>query len=240
MKIYILLATCLLLSAGLASCDDGPIYEKTSNISEEGRTLEMSGVINGIGQWPDGYNVVVAGFKDENEYAVVTKTIPAPTTEGDEIQVTMKGISDEVSSVELCVIDKLRRRIVSFLSMDDLKATDDGIIHMEAGTVDVGMYNAIQEKIFNTTCAHCHGGGTSPAAGLYLTEGKSYEALINHPSKKVDGMVLVKPGNAQESVLHKLLNTTISSDWGYDHSKEILSLTTLTLIDDWIDNGAQK
>ena len=239
MKIYILLATCLLLSAGLASCDDGPIYEKTSGISEKGRTLEMSGVINGISKWPDGYSVVVAGFKDESEYAVATKTIPTPTTEGDEVHVIMAGISDEVSTVELCVIDKLRKRIVSFLSIDDLKATND-TIHMEAGTVDVGMYNAIQEKIFNTTCAHCHGGGTSPAAGLYLTEGKSYEALINHPSKKVDGMVLVKPGNAQESVLHKLLNTTISSDWGYDHSKEVLSYSTLDLIDDWIDNGAQK
>lgn len=47
----------------------------------------MSGKINGISKWPDGYSVVVAGFSDESEYAVVTKTIPA--VEDDEIQVTM-------------------------------------------------------------------------------------------------------------------------------------------------------
>ena len=123
--------------------------------------------------------------------------------------------------------------------MDDLTAVDDTIL-MDVGTVNVGMYHGIQEKVFNTTCAHCHGGGSSAAANLYLTEGKSYKALVNRPSKKVDGMLLVKPGSAQESVLHTLLNTTISSTWGYDHSKEIVSSPILTLIDDWINNGAQE
>ena len=67
MKKYILLGTCLLLFAGLSSCDDGPVYEKTGIISEEGRTLKMSGIINGISKWPDSYSIVVAGFGDESE-----------------------------------------------------------------------------------------------------------------------------------------------------------------------------
>ena len=213
MKKYILFGGCLLLLAYITSCDDGRIYEKTETLSEEGRTLKMSGKINGISKWPDGYSVVVAGFSDESEYAVVT--------------------------IELCVINKLRKRVISFQSMDDLTAVDDTIL-MDVGTVNVGMYHGIQEKVFNTTCAHCHGGSSSAAANLYLTEGKSYEALVNRPSKKVDGMLLVKPGSAQESVLHTLLNTTISSTWGYDHSKEIVSSPILTLIDDWINNGAQE
>lgn len=237
MKKYILFGGYLLLLAYITSCDDGRIYEKTETLSEEGRTLKMSGKINGISKWPDGYNVVVAGFSDESEYAVVTKTIPA--VEDDEIQVTMTGVSDKVTTIELCVINKLRKRVISFQSMDDLTAVDDTIL-MDVGTVNVGMYHGIQEKVFNTTCAHCHGGGSSAAANLYLTEGKSYEALVNRPSKKVDGMLLVKPDSAQESVLHTLLNTTISSTWGYDHSKEIVSSPILTLIDDWINNGAQE
>ena len=205
MKKYILFGGYLLLLAYITSCDDGRIYEKTETLSEEGRTLKMSGKINGISKWPDGYSVVVAGFSDESEYAV----------------------------------NKLRKRVISFQSMDDLTAVDDTIL-MDVGTVNVGMYHGIQEKVFNTTCAHCHGGSSSAAANLYLTEGKSYEALVNRPSKKVDGMLLVKPGSAQESVLHTLLNTTISSTWGYDHSKEIVSSPILTLIDDWINNGAQE
>ena len=197
MKKYILFGGCLLLLAYITSCDDGRIYEKTETLSEEGRTLRMSGRISGINKWPDGYSVVVAGFSDESEYAVVTKTIPA--VENDEIQVTMTGVSDKVTTIELCVINRLRKRVISFRSMDDLTAVDDTIL-MDVGTVDAGMYHGIQEKVFNTTCAHCHGGGSSAAGNLYLTEGKSYEALVNHPSKKVDGMLLVKPGSAQESV----------------------------------------
>ena len=73
MKKYILFGGCLLLLAYITSCDDGRIYEKTETLSEEGRTLKMSGKINGISKWPDGYSVVVAGFSDESEYAVVTK-----------------------------------------------------------------------------------------------------------------------------------------------------------------------
>ena len=209
MKKYILFGGYLLLLAYITSCDDGRIYEKTETLSEEGRTLKMSGKINGISKWPDGYSVVVAGFNDESEYAVVTKTIPA--VEDDEIQVTMTGVSDKVTTIELCVINKLRKRVISFQSMDDLTAVDDTIL-MDVGTVNVGMYHGIQEKVFNTTCAHCHGGSSSAAANLYLTE----------------------------SVLHTLLNTTISSTWGYDHSKEIVSSPILTLIDDWINNGAQE
>ena len=166
MKKYILFGGCLLLLAYITSCDDGRIYEKTETLSEEGRTLRMSGRISGINKWPDGYSVVVAGFSDESEYAVVTKTIPA--VENDEIQVTMTGVSDKVTTIELCVINRLRKRVISFRSMDDLTAVDDTIL-MDVGTVDAGMYHGIQEKVFNTTCAHCHGGGSSAAGNLYLT-----------------------------------------------------------------------
>lgn len=143
MKKYILFGGYLLLLAYITSCDDRRIYEKTETLSEEGRTLKMSGKINGISKWPDGYSVVVAGFSDESEYAVVTKTIPA--VEDDEIQVTMTGVSDKVTTIELCVINKLRKRVISFQSMDDLTAVDDTIL-MDVGTVNVGMYHGIQEK----------------------------------------------------------------------------------------------
>ena len=102
MKKYILFGGCLLLLAYITSCDDGRIYEKTETLSEEGRTLRMSGRISGINKWPDGYSVVVAGFSDESEYAVVTKTIPA--VENDEIQVTMTGVSDKVTLLSYALL----------------------------------------------------------------------------------------------------------------------------------------
>ena len=52
MKKYILFGGYLLLLAYITSCDDGRIYEKTETLSEEGRTLKMSGKINGISKCP--------------------------------------------------------------------------------------------------------------------------------------------------------------------------------------------
>ena len=45
MKKYILFGGCLLLLTYITSCDDGRIYEKTETLSEEVRTLRMSGRI---------------------------------------------------------------------------------------------------------------------------------------------------------------------------------------------------
>ena len=178
----------------------------------------------------------MAGFSDESEYAVVTKTIPVPATEGEEIKVTMTGISDEVSTVELCAIDKLRRRIISFQSMDDL-TTDDDTLRMNTGIVNVSMYSAIQQNVFNKGCIGCHGIATSAAAGLTLLEGNSYQNLVGHSSTVATGLLRVKAGSAEESVLHQILHTT---GWKTDHSNMITEPHTLTLIDDWIDNGAQE
>ena len=44
---------------------------------------------------------------------------------------------------------------------------------------------------------------------------------------------------ARKRIAH-IIEYTISSTWGYDHSKEIVSSPILTLIDDWINNGAQE
>ena len=63
MKKYILFGGYLLLLAYITSCDDGRIYEKTETLSEEGRTLKMSGKINGISKWPDGYSVEKTSYQ---------------------------------------------------------------------------------------------------------------------------------------------------------------------------------
>ena len=102
MKKYILFGGYLLLLAYITSCDDGRIYEKTETLSEEGRTLKMSGKINGTSSNGPMVSVVVAGFSDESEYAVVTKTIPA--VEDDEIQVTMTGVSDKVTTIDCALL----------------------------------------------------------------------------------------------------------------------------------------
>jgi hypothetical protein len=77
----------------------------------------------------------------------------------------------------------------------------------------VPTFSSIQREIFNTTdssgrlaCVNCHTDqGRTPAGGLLLVEGRSYQALINVPSRVKAGAVLVVPDNPDASYLvHKL------------------------------------
>ena len=216
------------------SCDDGRIYEEEAVLPEEGRVVKLTGMLTGAENWSSGYNVVVAGFDDTKEYAIITKAIPASECR----EVVLSGISDEVTRIELCVVNRLRKRILSYETFDCPVTADT--IRLDAGTKDVGMYASLQSQLFNTTCANCHGASTHAAAGLYLTEGKSYDALVGQPSVKVSGKQLVSPGDADESILYQTLATHISTAWNYDHTKEVLSDAWLDVLEDWIDDGAKK
>ncbi|MDE6632606.1 MAG: hypothetical protein K2K23_06370, partial [Muribaculaceae bacterium] len=147
--------------------------------------------------------------------------------------VTLSGIPADVTTIELCAIDRLRRRVATFISADyNTQAT----LQISAEMVDMSMSGAIQTEIFNTTCVQCHGGNGHAAAGLELLEGNSFSNLISVPSRKIPGMDRVTPGQSAESELFLILDTDISADWNYDHSVEVVRQEKLDLIRNWIDN----
>ncbi len=228
----------LLLSAamGLTACDDGDIPRKERTATQGGHTAKLTGHITGADSWPEYYQLVLAGFGD-SEYAVTQVSVgPGP---GDDVNLTLPNIGSGVKTIELCVTDRLRKRVLTYKSLDVASAQGD-TLYMEAGQVDAGMYAAIQENIFDKTCAQCHGGSTSPAAGLYLTAGKSHASLVNQPSTQVDGGIRVIPGNAGESILHKVINPGNVPGLGFSHGDIITSSTALRLIDEWINAGAKE
>jgi hypothetical protein len=114
---------------------------------------------------------------------------------------------------------------------------------MDIGTLNISMFNTIQQNFFNTTCANCHGASNRAAAGLFLTEGKSYQALVDVNSKKVEGRKLVETNNAANSVLHMVLNQQEVAGISMAH-RDLVSekneQTILPLIDSWINNGAKE
>lgn len=224
----------LLVNLLFFACDDGRIYEEVVATPEEGRVVKLTGRLTGAENWASGYNVVLAGFDDEKEYAIITKAIPATECK----EVVLAGISDDVKRIELCVVNRLRKRILTYETFDCPITADT--IRLDVGVKDLGMYATLQSQLFNTTCANCHGASTQAAAGLFLTEGKSYDALVNQPSLKVTDKLLVKPGDADESVLYQTLATRISTEWNYDHTKEVLSDEWIDVLEDWIDEGANK
>ena len=157
------------------------------------------------------------------------------------MSIELSGLQGDIKLVRLCILDRLRKHIVTFNEVDVSNATET--VRMDVGTVNISMFNAIQQNYFNTTCANCHGASNRAAAGLYLTEGKSYQALVDADSKKVEGKKLVEPNNAANSVLHMVLNQQKVEGISMDH-RDLVSekneLTILPLIDSWINNGAKE
>lgn len=224
------------VAALLTGCDEGRIYPQGvddstgSGLSAE---VELSG-LRGASEWPSGYSVVLAGFVAGKEYAVVSKNLDIDA-EGN-CRVSVTGIPAEVSTVELCVIDRLRRRIASFASVA-ASGADDLVLKCE--DTDVSPAAAIQTEIFNTTCTNCHGGASFAAAGLNLTEGRAFDEMIGRESVKIAGKMRVEPGNADESVLWMILGGSESADWAYDHSVELATQQRRDLIKNWINSLKQ-
>lgn len=222
----------------LVSCDEGRIYEAVPATAEGGRTVKFTGKVTGMDTWPSGYTVAVAGFDAKSEYALTSANVmPSQAGEDGTVQVVMSGVTDEVTQIELCVINRIRERVVTFARVDCSETAED-TIRMDVGEQQVGMFQAVQQQVFDSRCASCHGGSTSAAGHLFLTAGKSYEQLVNVPSVVNPDVMRVKPADAENSFLYQVLHE--NGHVHHDH-QDILSAepVLLNLIDDWINGGAK-
>ncbi len=231
-----IIISCVLSLALLVACDDGDIYDKSIVHDGNGRTAKLTGHFSGLSNWPTSHYLALAGFAKDNDFAVISKIVPSTS---DDVDLVLSNIPDSVERVELCVLSRLRKRIYTLVSKSgDEIVTSDTILLKGSG--DVSMFNIIQEQVFNTTCVNCHGGSNFAGAGLYLTPGLSYSAMVGKPSVKLSGINIVEPGDASGSALHKVLRTDSTKTWRYDHTSEIVSHDVLNLIDSWISNGAEE
>ena len=108
-EVYSFISGLLLFSCLAISCDDGKIYDENNQTEREGGTVKLTAQINGIDSWPGGYSVVLAGFTPDNAFAQTAKGI-SQTADGT-INMVLAGIPSEVTQIEVCVINKLRKRI---------------------------------------------------------------------------------------------------------------------------------
>ena len=178
---FVLFLCCL-----LASCDDGNV-EETYRLTREGKvaSLKMNNV-TGAENWADGYTLAFAAFSENSDYAIMLKYIR--TVRNGKLDMVLSNIPDSVTSVELCVVNRLRQRVVTFASVEGSEVTaasENDTIYLRQDNLSLSMFAALQENVFNTTCINCHGGSNFVAANLNLTEGKSHAALVGQPSSKV-------------------------------------------------------
>lgn len=114
--------------------------------------------------------------------------------------------------------------------------TDSSTGPTTPGTPVQASLSDIQARVFTPTCAlaGCHA-GSAPAAGMNLTAGASYVALVNIQSSLYPAKMRVKPGSADESVLIGQLRRQLSP--GMPPSGPIAA-ATIDSIAAWINAGA--
>lgn len=228
---------CVILC--LTSCDDGLIYEKESTTEHTGYTVKMTGRITGVNTWVSNYNLVLAAFSESSEYAIVQQRIPQTAADG--MTLTIYDVDASAKTVELCVTDILRRRVLTIKSMDiTTEADPSDTVRIDVGDINASMFSAIQMGVFNSTCAQCHGGSSTPAANLYLTEGNAYNSLVNVASTRVTDGIRVIPNDSKNSVLHKVIYPDNAAGLSFSHEGMVAEQDVLSLIDAWIDSGAKE
>lgn len=225
-------AGLLALLALAASCDDGRLYADRLILPEEGRVVRLTATLDGLDTWADGYSVVLAGFGEGSDYAVIAKSVQA--ADDGTVDITMSGVAEEVTTLEVCAINRIRKRVATYYELDCSTLADD-TLRIDAGRLDVGMFATIQQDIFDRTCTGCHGEGR----WLDLSAGTSHATLVGQPSTVFEGRTRVLPGHAAESVLYTILTTDESANLATDHQTQFtLSDEQFALIEDWIDGGA--
>ena len=212
----------LLVLALLAACDSGDIGEKTYFPNNSGQTVKLTATLTGAATWNDNYSVALAGFRDGSNYAVMQHALPASTPDGTRVEVILSNLTGQVGTVEFAITNRLRERIVTLerITLADYAASQD-TIRMDLGTVDVSVFGCLQQGILNQACIQCHGGNGRMAGGLDLTPGNAYGNLVDVRSTLTD-MLRIKSGNADASLVWKILNEGGENTIGYNHT-EVLS-----------------
>lgn len=232
---FVLLLVCL--SFLLVSCDDGRLFESEFNYTEKGRVAKLDADITGMSSLSNNYTIAFAGFTEDGTYSEISKVVQ-PDANG-HVSMVLAGIPDDVTKLEVCIINSIRKRVATFYAVD-APSTSDTIMVVPDAAISVSMFDYLQNNVFDKQCSHCHS-GSSWAASLNLNPGKSYINLVGVASHMVEGKNRVSVGDADNSVLYDVLATDLSSGWKYDHSKIMVTdAANLQLIKDWINSGAKE
>lgn len=228
----------------LYACDSGDIYETDYHVSTTGRTLRLTATVTGLNTWEGtGYGVVMAGFDDDNSYAIMQRALPTHLRDGERVDVLVSNISPEVNTMELALTNSLRKRIITLERIDmedyDTYGPTDTIC-IDLGNIRVDYEGCMQRGIFDQACIQCHGANGHRASGLDLTEDNSMASLIDVPSTQRPGELRVTSGAPDSSLLREILNEGGEHLLRYNHT-EILSShfkanieEVRNLIDKWI------
>ena len=143
----------------------------------------------------------------------------------------MHNVPFEAKNIAVSIMNN--RKWVCNLNEQQLSGSETNI-SLSDMNVNLVQYNRIQEQVFNQ-CTACHGG----AGGLYLTEDKSYDALINKASSTHPDKMLVEPGLPNSSFIITVLTDAQATKTNHT-TLSSLKNDDITLLKEWIKAGAKK
>lgn len=235
------LAAAVLL---MASCDDGHVDDPVYNNSEESYNVQIIGTFKSLSTWSGSYSVAAACFNESSEYSLIQKVLPATATDTSVDTLRLSNVPTTAQTIEIAVVNILRKRVASIYTYEIPKShPSSDTITLDVGTLDVGMFGAINRFVFqgtSTNCSRCHASATA-TAHLDLTAANAYSSLVGVPAYVDPTQTRVVAGNSGNSYLYKVL-TEGDDNISYAHPRlfENDNKPFLDIIRSWIDGGAKE
>ena len=173
---------------------------------------------------------LTADVRPEDRFRV-SKKIRRDIASGSAIEVTVEPVGDDLpagTGIRLCV------------DVVQAKGDLDDFVSCAAGDGPTTL-TAIQDQIFTPSCAFsgCHD-TASASAGLDLSAGQAYGALVDVPSSQIFLRLRVEPGRPDDSYLVQKIRGASSINGGrMPLGAPPLSADEIAGIVEWVENGAR-
>lgn len=227
----------LIIVTLLQSCDSGDIYPKEEEYEKVYVSVSGSFTFKGINAFPENYKVLFVTYRNETDNEPLSyKEIAKPGNDGI-INVSFPTLPEGTKGIGIWLTEKTNnKKIIAFYNKNFEETPTEDII-LPSQDINLLIYNRVQKQVFNQ-CIACHGGGASAASGMYLTEGKSYDNIVNVASSHNAAKMRISPYSTLNSYLMDVL-----------HGQELIAVHSglsslkdedITLVEEWVREGAKK
>lgn len=226
----------VMASVFLSGCDSGDIYPKDNSDNGTGIDATAHFRFTNTEAFPESYKIVFGAFNDNLQYPISSKMMSKPS-ENEDITISLTNIPEDATFLGLYLVHEYsNQKIYPFYVYPINKPLDEDF-EIPLQSIDLAPFGRMQKQLLSQ-CAQCHGGSGFAAAGLYLTDSKSYSALVGITSTRNPSKKLIAPNDIQNSFLIDILKGNALTN---QHSSlSSLKDDDITLVEKWIESGAKN
>ena len=99
----------------------------------------------------------------------------------------------------------------------------------------------LQDEVFGVICTQCHIGGAAPQGLRFDNAQLTFDHTVNIPSNEQPNLLLVEPGNPDDSYLvHKIEGRSSITGGRMPLGQPALPQSSIDMVREWITNGASQ